>query len=92
MTAREQTNFGMNAWVLGHDTSLYGDDADIFRPIRWLEYSDVERTSLGTKFHSLSVEELIIMESYNMAFGTGARSCPGKRMLLSLAFLTEPDM
>lgn len=30
-------NVGMNAAVVGYDKSIYGEDADHFRPSRWLE-------------------------------------------------------
>ena len=31
------TVVGMNAWVIHHDKSIYGDDADDFRPGRWID-------------------------------------------------------
>lgn len=31
------TNIGYSAWALHHSRDLYGEDADIFRPDRWLE-------------------------------------------------------
>ncbi|KAH6711399.1 benzoate 4-monooxygenase cytochrome P450 [Leptodontidium sp. MPI-SDFR-AT-0119] len=57
------TTVGLNPWVFARDKSLYGEDADIWRPERWLEYSP---------------EKLKHLETYNITFGTGARSCPGK--------------
>jgi cytochrome P450 len=31
------TVVGINAWVVHHDNGVFGEDADIFRPERWLE-------------------------------------------------------
>ncbi|PVH87163.1 cytochrome P450 [Cadophora sp. DSE1049] len=57
------TSVGINLWVFSRKKELYGEDADIWRPERWLEYSP---------------EKLKYLETYNITFGTGARSCPGK--------------
>lgn len=42
-----QTTVGINPWVLGRDKSLYGEDADVFRPERWLQYSEEQLKVLG---------------------------------------------
>ncbi|KAF8865287.1 cytochrome P450 [Acephala macrosclerotiorum] len=57
------TTVGINPWVLCRDKTLYGEDAEEWRPERWLEYSP---------------ERLKYLETYSVSFGTGARSCPGK--------------
>jgi len=33
----EGTIVGMNAWVIHHDKTIYGEDADMFRPERWMD-------------------------------------------------------
>jgi hypothetical protein len=35
----KQTQVGINSWIITRDKSLYGDDADVWRPERWLEYT-----------------------------------------------------
>jgi cytochrome P450 len=31
------TEVGVNNWVMGRNKALYGDDAEVFRPERWLD-------------------------------------------------------
>ncbi|PMD38159.1 cytochrome P450 [Hyaloscypha variabilis F] len=59
------TQVGMNPWVINRDVSLYGEDADEWRPERWLECTP---------------EQLRRLESLNLNFGGGLRSCPGKNL------------
>ena len=33
----EGTVVGVNAWVIHRDREVFGEDADVFRPERWLE-------------------------------------------------------
>ncbi|OCT45484.1 Pisatin demethylase [Cladophialophora carrionii] len=61
------TIVGMNPWVAARDTAVYGHDADIFRPERWIEAD--ERT-------------LKLMDRNWLAFGAGARTCLGKNISL----------
>jgi cytochrome P450 len=61
------TVVGCNAWVVHRDKSVYGQDADQFRPERWLD-DDLERRRN--------------MENLNFAFGGGPRVCLGKNIAL----------
>lgn len=58
---------GCNAWTIHRDKSVYGADADVFRPERWLEATQEEQRA---------------MESVNFAFGGGPRVCLGKNVAL----------
>lgn len=62
-----QTVVGINSWVAHYNTNIFGEDAALFRPDRWL------------KSHS-SPEKLSSMEKYFMAFGMGSRTCIGKNI------------
>ncbi|KAF4443309.1 putative P450 monooxygenase [Fusarium austroafricanum] len=61
------TIVGMNPWVSARDIAVYGEDADTFRPERWIE---------------ADTAQLKLMERNFMAFGSGARTCIGKNVSL----------
>lgn len=61
------TVVGVNPWVAGRDTTVYGPDAAMFRPERWLEAGP---------------EQLKLMERNYLAFGAGSRICIGKNISL----------
>ncbi|CAN8098145.1 unnamed protein product [Discula destructiva] len=61
------TNVGVNAWVAHRNKKIWGEDAEEFRPERWLESSE---------------EKLRAMNSMYMPFGLGSRTCIGKNISL----------
>ncbi|KAI1323675.1 cytochrome P450 [Xylariaceae sp. FL0255] len=60
------TRVAVNAWVLHRDKEVFGDDADVFRPERWL--GDEERAR--------------VMERYMFHFGGGSHVCIGRNLAL----------
>jgi len=62
---RPGTVVGINPVVVHHNTEIFGSDAALFRPERWLEADS---------------EKLKVMERTLLTFGTGARSCIGKNI------------
>ncbi|KAH7093666.1 cytochrome P450 [Paraphoma chrysanthemicola] len=58
---------GVNTWVAHRNTTVFGHDAEQFRPERWLEASK---------------ERLSRMEEYYLPFGHGSRTCIGKNISL----------
>jgi cytochrome P450 len=61
---------GMNAWVVHRDKIIYGQDADSFRPERWLrEDGEVEE---------VYEERLANMKRHDLTYGAGKRGCLGK--------------
>lgn len=64
------TRLGYNAWALHRSKSLYGEDADIYRPSRWLEEAkDPDRLAEMTR-------------SVDLIFGHGKYGCLGKPVAL----------
>ncbi|KAH6972493.1 cytochrome P450 [Ilyonectria sp. MPI-CAGE-AT-0026] len=61
----EGTVVGINTWVEHRDPRYFGDDADVFRPERWLD-EDSQKISL--------------MNRHWMPFGLGSRSCIGRHV------------
>ncbi|KAH8159946.1 hypothetical protein CIB48_g8307, partial [Xylaria polymorpha] len=60
------TRLAVNGWVLHRDQAVFGDDADFFRPERWLEDEEKAR----------------VMERYMFQFGGGAHVCIGRNLAL----------
>lgn len=61
------TIVGMNPYVTNRNKSIYGEDADMFRPERWLRAkgeSDADYEQRLTK-----------MNNHDLSFGAGSRVC-----------------
>lgn len=61
---------GVNAWVIHRRTDIFGDDANKFRPERWLKDGEY------------SIEKIQEMERNLIHFGYGSYSCIGKNISL----------
>ncbi|CAL5873155.1 uncharacterized protein PFLUO_LOCUS7424 [Penicillium psychrofluorescens] len=62
----EGSTVGINSWVAHRNQEVYGQDADEFRPERWLEDGSHKKE----------------LEAYFFAFGQGSRTCIGKNISL----------
>ncbi|KIW94689.1 uncharacterized protein Z519_04666 [Cladophialophora bantiana CBS 173.52] len=61
------TEVGCNAWTVHRDKDIYGEDADLWIPERWLDNNE---------------EKVKILERYNFAFGAGSRTCIGRHVAM----------
>ncbi|KAK8071849.1 hypothetical protein PG996_005197 [Apiospora saccharicola] len=59
---------GINAWVAHYDRDVWGEDAGVFRPERWIEAEKGDP------------ERLRQMEAHYMPFGLGSRTCIGRHV------------
>lgn len=58
---RDQVTVGINSWVEHNNKSIFGDDAGVFNPDRWLT-ADKERLSAMNR-HWMPVSSLISAHS-----------------------------
>ncbi|KAI0190596.1 cytochrome P450 [Astrocystis sublimbata] len=63
----EDTIIGVNCWVVNRDKSIFGEDAHLFRPERWIE-SDPQHVAR--------------MRANMFTFGAGARNCIGRNLAM----------
>lgn len=64
------TVVGCNAWVIHQNKEVFGPDADIYRPERWLESEGADPAKLARMRRSM------------FQFGAGSRTCIGKNISL----------
>lgn len=75
------TIVGVSPWILHRNKDIFGDDAAVFRPERWLV--DEAKMAKGGEA-ARQAEELRItqMNAHMMQFGMGSRTCIGKNISL----------
>ncbi|KAI1636723.1 cytochrome P450 [Biscogniauxia mediterranea] len=62
----EGTDIFVNLWSMVRNKEVFGEDADLFRPERFLECDETKRTQF--------------MKCIDLAFGHGRWQCPGKTL------------
>ncbi|RYP80987.1 hypothetical protein DL770_006032 [Monosporascus sp. CRB-9-2] len=88
------TVVGMNPYVTNRNKSVYGVDAEEFRPERWL------RDEAGGESEEGFRARLARMNKFDLSFGGGSRTCIGKniglfqtyKVLVTLITLYEIEM
>lgn len=71
------TIVGINSWVMHANQQVYGEDAEEFRPERWLEEGE---------------DRVREMKRCNMAFGAGPRVCVGRNISMMEISKLIPEM
>ena len=56
------TVVGIHAWVIHHDKSVFGEDAECFRPERWLDAEPEELKKMERGFLSVSTIPIIVLQ------------------------------
>lgn len=68
------TTIGMSPYITNRNRAVFGEDADDFRPERWLRDEDSRETE-----ESFQVR-LAAMNKADLSFGGGSRACIGKNL------------
>ncbi|KAF2676486.1 cytochrome P450 [Lentithecium fluviatile CBS 122367] len=70
------TVVGVNPWAIHHNTEIFGEDVDVFRPERWLDSPE---------------DRLELMRRNLFSFGAGPRKCIGMNiaMMQICKFISE---
>lgn len=76
------TTVGCNPVSLHRSRDIFGDDANVFRPERWL----------GSGGGGNEEEKTRAMERYNLIWGGGARTCPGRHLAEMLVSKIVPAL
>ncbi|KAI3320760.1 cytochrome P450 [Xylariaceae sp. AK1471] len=73
---------GFNAWVMHRNKSVWGPDAEAFRPERWL------RDEAGSESEEEYKNRLKDMNNNDLSFGGGLRKCIGQNLGLLKVYKT----
>ena len=66
----EGTIIGMNSWIVHKDQNIYGEDAGVFKPERWLPDKGESKQAFEARKRA--------MKDTDLTFSTGDRACLGK--------------
>lgn len=78
------TTVGINPWVIGHTSEIFGDDLESFIPERWLKGDNEDEDEYKARFQA--------MKSADLSFGAGNRICIGKNMAVVEMYKIIPTL
>ncbi|KAK3368682.1 cytochrome P450 [Podospora didyma] len=74
----ENAILSFNPYVICRNKGSFGDDADEFKPERWLKRKDETEEGYAAR--------LLVMNNADLSFGGGSRSCVGKHLGLTQVY------
>jgi len=84
------TVVGCSAWVIHRNRDIFGEDADEFRPERWLV--DEEKAREGPEARGREAQRVREMNGMMLQFGMGPRTCIGKNISLLEIYKVVPSL
>lgn len=72
---------GINPAVVTRDVGVFGEDADTFRPERWLKREEEDEEGFQKRYRRM-------FEVTDFVFGTGSRVCTGKHLVRMVLWKT----
>lgn len=78
------THVSVNCWVLHRDRQVFGEDADVFRPERWLDADKDKLKTMDRCMFQVSTSACCQLDSNTNArqFGGGSHVCIGRHLAL----------
>lgn len=83
------TIVGCSAWLIHMNKGIFGEDAELYRPERWLYDEKLCKTEIGKRGEEARVKE---MNGTMFQFGMGSRTCIGKNISLLEIYKLVPSM
>ena len=83
------TIVGCSAWLIHIYKGIFGEDADVYRPERWLPDERRALEEGGKEFEDRRIKE---MNGTMFHFGMGSRTCIGKNISLLEIYKLVPSM
>jgi len=83
------TIVGCSAWLIHMNKAVFGEDAETYRPERWLLNGESIKTEVGKIAEDRRIRE---MNGTMFQFGMGSRTCIGKNISLLEIYKLVPSM
>ena len=83
-SVRPGTVVGMNAWVVHRNKAIFGLDADMYNPDRWLKQPHESDEAFTDRFNS--------MRRCDLTFGYGERVCLGRNISMIEIYKVIPSL
>lgn len=68
------TDIGITGWVTQRDKAVFGEDADFFRPERWIEVDEVQVRRMDKNMLAVSTPSSCWFNAYSRSLGWGTEA------------------